>query len=193
MRILTQFITPVALLLSLCGIAIVDTGWVASTSEAVQLADGTVYFNHPPRLISATTTRNSAYAWNAKYYFTLNVPENAGEPLQQVAIAQYQGFDDVRFNLEKTQAFEGTYRDKVSPFTIATVTRIEDAGPIQIAFDPPVPAGKTVTIALHAIRNPTDGGIYQFGVTAFPAGEKSYGQFLGFARLHFYRNGDGLW
>lgn len=32
-------------------------------------------------------------------------------------------------------------------------------------------------------------GVYLFGVTAFPAGEKSHGQFIGFGRLHFYNDG----
>nr|WP_199755917.1 DUF2808 domain-containing protein [Chroococcidiopsis cubana] len=44
--------------------------------------------------------------------------------------------------------------------------------------------GTTVTVALRAKRNPS-GGIYLFGVTAFPTGEKSSGQFLGYGRLHF--------
>ncbi|MDZ4877634.1 MAG: hypothetical protein CLLPBCKN_007069 [Chroococcidiopsis cubana SAG 39.79] len=57
-------------------------------------------------------------------------------------------------------------------------------GEAMIAFDPPVSPGTTVTVALRAESNP-DGGIYLFGVTAFPAREKSSGQFLGYGRLHF--------
>ena len=57
-------------------------------------------------------------------------------------------------------------------------------GEATIAFDPPVSPGTTVTVALRAKRNPS-GGVYLFGVTAFPAGERSWGQFLGYGRLHF--------
>ena len=65
---------------------------------AVQVADGTVYFDRPPDLVGATTTRSSVYAARPRYYFTLAVLENAGEPLGQVMIAQetsYGAFGDV--------------------------------------------------------------------------------------------------
>lgn len=182
MKNLTPIATAIALSLSA----------IAPVTQAVQLADGTIYFNHPPRLMSAITTRDTANAWNAKYYFTLTVPENAGEPLQDIAIAQHDGIDDIRFNLDKTEAFAGTYRDKQSPFNISQVTQNEETNAVSVRLDPPVPPGTTVTIALHALRNPRSSGIYQFGVTAFPAGDKIYGQFLGFGRLHFYRNGNGF-
>lgn len=162
-------------------------GAVGQLSAAVQLADGTVYFVQPPRLVGATTTFNEADVWGATYYFTLSVPDNAGEPLQRVTIAQREGVENIRYNLKDTQAFEGTRRNPGARLPLGTVTKDQNTETISVTFDPPVSPGKTVTIALYPWRNPP-GGVYLFGVTAFPPGEKVHGQFLGFGRIHFYRH-----
>jgi len=57
-----------------------------------------------------------------------------------------------------------------------------------VTFDPPVTPGKR-SIGLRPVRNLRFSGVYLFGVTAYPVGEKSHGQFLGFGRLHFYGGG----
>ena len=160
---------------------------------AIQLRDGTVYFEQPPRLLEAVTTQNTAYVWGATYYFTVRLPENAGEPLQRVTINQHDGIEYIRLKLEDTEAFEGTYGQKGADVNLAEVKSDRENRSVAIAFSPPVTPGKTVTIALYPRRNPKSGGIYQFGVTAFPPGEKSHGQFLGFGRLHFYGYGDRIW
>jgi hypothetical protein len=157
-------------------------------SQAIQLADGTVYFAQPPRLVEATTTFKGVNMWGATYYFTLSVPENAGEPLQRVTINQKEGGYDIRFDLEDSRSFVGTRWDKGSKLTLGEVTRNRETQTVSVTFAPPVPPGKTVTIGLRPVRNPMFSGIYLFGVTAFPVGEKSHGQFLGFGRLHFYGN-----
>lgn len=165
--------------------ALLSTVEIAS---AVRLADGTVYFVQPPSLLSATTTFNHVYVWGATYYFTLNLPENAGEPLQQVSITQQEGVDDIEFKLKESSAFEGTRPHKGEKITIKAIRKEDERRTIIINFDPPVSPGKNITIALNPVRNPRFDGVYLFGVTAFPSGEKSHGQFLGFGRLHFYDN-----
>ncbi len=164
----------------------------APSAQAVHLVDGTVYFTYPPELIAATTTFKEVYVWGATYYFTLSLPENAGEPLQRVTITQKEGTEDIRFDLKDSRAFIGTARDKGPRLTLGGVTRERKTSTISVTFDPPVPPGKTVTIGLRPERNPRFSGVYLFGVTAFPAGEKSHGQFLGFGRLQFYGEGRGL-
>lgn len=173
---------------------LVSAGLLSSVqvASAVRMADGTVYFAQPPSLLSATTTYNQVYAWTATYYFTLSIPENAGEPLQRVTISLDEGADDIEFKLKDSRAFEGTHRHKGERITLGAVTQ-DDKRSLSIAFDPPVSPGKTVTIALHPFQNPRLGGIYLFGVTAFPPGEKTHGQFLGFGRLHFYESFDFPW
>lgn len=157
-------------------------------AQAVQLTDGTVYFAEPPRLVNAVTTQKNTYVWGAIYYFTLTLPENAGEPLQRVEIAQGTGGDDIEYSVNDIVAFEGSQQHKGPRLTLGPVRTNRDSKTVSITFNPPVPPGKTVTIGLTPIHNPKFGGVYLFGVTAFPRGEKVHGQFLGFGRLHFYQN-----
>ncbi|KAM3107264.1 DUF2808 domain-containing protein [Phormidesmis sp. 146-33] len=165
-----------------------NLGDATQPAQAVQLADGTVYFTSPPRLVGASTTFNSVQAWSATYYFTMNLLENAGEPLQRVTIAQDEGTDTIRFDPKRIEAFEGE-RNRLGAKIPLQATVDRKARSVSITFDPPVAPGRLVTIALSPDQNPLYGGVYLFGVTAFPTGEKSHGQFLGFGRLHFYESG----
>ncbi len=166
---------------------------LASVGQAVQVRDGTVYFNSPPRLLGVASTAKGTWTWGAYYYFRLNLPDNAGEPLARVDISQQPGLDTVEFNLQETEAFEGeTDRAAATRLPLGTVTRDRATQTIAITFDPPIPPGKTITISLRPQRNPHIAGVYLFGVTAFPQGEKSHGQFLGYGRFHFY-NSSPLW
>jgi hypothetical protein len=156
---------------------------------AVQLADGTVYFTSPPQLGPVRTTNSAVDAWVVTYYFTVTVPEKAGEPLGKVTIAQSEGLDRIRFSPQEVRAFAGTRDRNAIPFSLGEIQVDRPSRIVTVNFDPPVPPGQTVTIALSPDRNPLYGGVYLFGVTAFPQGAKSYGQFLGFGRLHFYESG----
>ncbi|MBD2301172.1 DUF2808 domain-containing protein [Nostoc sp. FACHB-190] len=162
-------------------------------SYAIQLQDGTVYFAQPPRLVNTVTTYNEIYAWGATYYFTISLPENAGEPLQRLAINQHEGVDNITFDLNDSVAFEGKPSGKGQKVALQTVTGDRKTRTITLTFDPPVSPGKTITIGLKPWQNPRSSGVYLFGVTAFPTGEKSHGQFLGYGRLHFYNSGDSVW
>lgn len=163
----------------------------AKIATAVQLRDGKVYFKQPPRLLNAVTTFNDVNVWDAVYYFTINLPKGADEPLQEVKINQREGFDRIRFDLDDSFAFIGkpSDRGKRLPLSITSDRKLRT---VSLKFNPPVSPGETLTIALKPVRNPATDGIYLFGVTAFPRGEKSHGQFLGFGRFHFYGDGFGL-
>lgn len=167
-------------------------GLPSPVAQSVQLSDGKVYFVQPPSLVSATTTQNSVYSWGATYYFTIQVPENAGEPLQKVIINQYQGADRVRFSPNRTEVFEAKARRQTQDFALKDVTLDRETRSATVVFDPPVPPGKTVTIGLRPVRNPDISGVYLFGVTAYPPGENVHGQFLGYGRLHFYDRHDSV-
>ncbi|MBE9005722.1 DUF2808 domain-containing protein [Fortiea sp. LEGE XX443] len=165
-------------------------GYLLPQSYAIQLRDGTVYFAQPPRLLDAITTYNAVYAVGATYYFTISLPENAGEPLQSLTINQNDGFDNIDYDLNKSVAFEGKPSSKRQKIGLQNVTRDRKTRTVTLTFDQPVSPGKTITVGLKPWQNPSSGGAYLFGVTAFPPGEKSHGQFLGFGRLHFYSSGD---
>uniref|UniRef100_B8HTQ9 DUF2808 domain-containing protein n=1 Tax=Cyanothece sp. (strain PCC 7425 / ATCC 29141) TaxID=395961 RepID=B8HTQ9_CYAP4 len=160
------------------------------SAGAIQLADGTVYFARPPLLDRATVDHKGAGSIFATYYFTLTLPPDAGEPLQRVTLAQHQGTENIRFDLRRTTAYVGNQRKNRLP--LAEVIQDPQTRIITVTFDPPVAAGTTVTIALEPIQNPLVGGVYLFGVTAYPQGEKSHGQFLGYGRLQFYGD-DFFW
>ncbi|OUL19777.1 hypothetical protein BV378_31665 [Nostoc sp. RF31YmG] len=167
-------------------------GYTPKPSPAIQLQDGTVYFASPPRLVGASTTYNEVYIWGATYYFTLNIPENAGEPLQRVTINQREGVDYIRFNLKDSYAFEGTRSHEGQKLGLKDATSERKTQTTSLTFDPPIAPGRTITIALQPRQNPSVSGVYLFGVTAFPPGEKSHGQFLGFGRLTFYSHGHSI-
>ena len=161
--------------------------WGAKSQQtlAIQLADGTVYFAQPPSLDKATTTFRDP-AVPATYYFTLSLPANAGEPLQRVTFTQHQGMEDIQFDLKRTNAEAETLSNSRQRLSLGEVTRNRKTKTVSVTFNPPVPPGRTVKIGLGSVSNPLYGGTYLFGVTAFPVGEKSHGQFLGFGRLQFF-------
>ncbi|WP_414754463.1 DUF2808 domain-containing protein [Anabaena sp. CCY 9910] len=175
---------------AIAGLAILN-GSTISPSQAIQLQDGTVYFVQPPRLVEAVTTYSQVNFWGATYYFTVHLPENASEPLQQVIINQHEGVDDIHFDLKNSFAFEGTHSRKGKRIGLKDATDNRQTRTVSIIFDPPVSPGKTITIGLKPWQNPTVSGVYLFGITAFPPGEKTHSQFLGFGRLHFYNDSSG--
>ncbi|MGF1499490.1 MAG: DUF2808 domain-containing protein [Elainellaceae cyanobacterium] len=164
--------------------------------QAVQLANGQVYFDRPPRLVDSAVLRDNTTAPNAGYFFSLEVPLDAGEPLQSVAIAQRNGETftrEIEYELDETKAFRGLRRRQGEELPVATTTTWDDeTNTALVTFNPPIPPGTDLTIRLEAERNPRRAGIYLFGITAYPAGADPYGQFLGYGRLHFYDSSDSI-
>lgn len=120
----------------------------------------------------------------------ISVPEEAGEPLQAVRITQDLDNTNIAFRTNESRAFLGDSFAGGRELTLANIggSQSSEEDEVTVVFDPPVPPGSTVMIALKAQRNPDRGGYYSFGITAFPAGENGVGQFLGYGRLYFYEN-----
>ena len=179
-------------------ITFLSTGIIVSTlhipvASAVQFpSGGRVSFNKSPLLRNAVTTFSGVRVWGATYYFTVELPADAGEPLQKVVIAQRQGADDIAFRLDKTAAYNGTHRRKEGVLNLQNVSQDEETKAITIIFADPIPPGTTFTVGLRPRRNPDFGGVYLFGVTAFPSGENPYGLYLGAGRLQFYQGDDSF-
>lgn len=182
MRVVYLLSTAIA-----CTVAIGDCS--RNLSQAVQLQDGKVYFTQPPSLVEAVTTYKNVNAWGATYYFTVNLPATAGEPLQKITINQREGVDRIRFDLKDSVAFEGTRSNRGQRVELKDMSSDRKTKTVSLTFEPPLSPGKTVTVGLKPRRNPMVSGVYLFGVTAFPPGDKAHGQFLGYGRLHFYNNG----
>lgn len=173
------------LVTTFAAIAVVG-GTIPQIAQAAKLRDGTISFVQPPRLVAATTSYKDVNVWNATYYFTISLPEQAGEPLQKVTIDQSEGVDRIRFDLEDTRAFEGTRQNRGEKIPLGVVTRDKETKTITVVFDPPVTPGKIITIGLRPVQNPRTSGVYLFGLRGFPPGEKTASQFLGYGRLQFY-------
>lgn len=176
-----RLLTSLALLLCLSPLAV----------EAIELPDGSTSFAKSPRLLDFSSTMNSVSVWGAKYYLTLNLPSDTGLPLQSVTLQQREGIETIGFNLKETFAFLGDRDNRQDVIAIQQVTRSED-NTISIVFERAIDPGRTVTIGLVPHRNPFYDGVYLFGITAFPTGDKPRGLNLGVGRLQFYRGG-GVW
>ena len=160
------------------------------TSSAKALSTNQVgqpFFSRPPQLIRAVAFPNGAYT-SATYEFTLTVPEDAGQPLKAVKITQARNFANLKFDISNSKAFIGKQVKGGSEIRLANIGSDQPANPgeVTIVFDQAVQPGNAVTVALAAQSNPSGGGVYLFGVTAYPAGESGLGQFLGYGRINFY-------
>lgn len=153
------------------------------TAQALTVANGTVFFEQSPTLEKAVTDFKNTHNRFARYTFVVNVPDNAGEALQRLTLQQTEGVDAIDFRLRRTRAFD-QQRQQIPVRT--TVTQDET---LVIDFAEAIQPGSTVTLTLRPERNPQRGGVYLFGVTAFPEGAKPHGQFLGYGRLHFFQTG----
>jgi Protein of unknown function (DUF2808) len=151
--------------------------------------EGQTFFSEPPQLIRAHASQTGAYV-PSTYAFTLTVPKDAGQPLKAVKIVQAKNVETVKFDVSNSKAHFGNRLTASSKIQLASVGGEQPANPseVTIVFEQPVQPGNTVTVALAVQRNPSWGGVYEFGVTAYPAGENGLGQFLGYGRINFYGN-----
>lgn len=163
-----------------------------SVAEAVQLRDGKNYFVNLPTFLEAESTVNYVYSRNATYYFGIALPQNMGANLQKVEIVQTEGFETLDFRIDETIAyFQPESGDRVAIAGKAEIEQNQNQQKkIVVTFDPPIPAAaaqnRKLIIGLRPVRNPRYDGVYLFGVSASPDGDRPNTQFLGYGRLNFY-------
>ena len=174
---------------SLCWSVAIASLSIAMSSQAVRFPDGTVAFESGISLVDAHTTFSGVRVRQARYYFDLELPPDLGEPLSKIVIKQRSGGDEVKFKPDKTKAYLGNHNDKQEPLEVTTAID-EATAEVIVRFEKPIPPGNAVTIGIKPRQNPDYAGVYLFGVTAFPVGDKPTGMYLGPGRFHFYRSGD---
>ena len=159
-------------------------------ASAVELPSGEVAFSKGPRLTRAATTSRSRNSPIATYQFTIEVPEDAKEALGSVVIQQRSGGDTVKFKEDKSSAFFGDSLAGGPDVSLAAVGGDieQQPGEAIVVFDQPIEPGNTVTVRVKPKRNPSSGGTYQFGVTAYPEGENVRGLYLGSRRINIGNN-----
>lgn len=170
----------------IAAIAVLISLFIVASTSAIELKDGRTYFERPPRLLGVATSQNGTYIWNATYYFTVAIPEDAGEALQKLEIELAASPGRPIFDASKLEAFEGKRRKPGDKIPVKDVTIDARTQVISVTFDPPVKPGKTITVRVYPVRNPAAGGTYLYGVTAFPDGAQPASQFLGFGRIRIY-------
>ena len=155
-------------------------------ASAVDLGGGRTFFDQSPRLIRTAASLTSSRT-PSTYQFTIEVPSDAGEPLKAVTITQKPNAERIKFDVSENRAFIGDSFAGGPQLSLANIGGIQpsDSNEVTVVFDQPVVPGSRVTVSLRAKKNPHNGGVYQFGVTAFPVGNNSPGLYLGTARLHF--------
>ncbi len=161
---------------------------IIESIPALEKPSGERVFERSPRLIRSAAnfkTRDTL----AHYYFTIEIPEDAGESLKAVTIQQKTNVEEITFYPNKTRAFFGKKFKKDLSIALASAEPLVDQASsringVKVVLETPVEAGNIVTISLRA-RNPLYGGIYLFGVTAFPEGANSQGMYLGSGRIQF--------
>lgn len=172
------------------GAIAIGMGFGTAAGWAVQFPDGTVAFEAVPQLVNFAATQ-TLVGRRATYYFTLHLPEGAGEPLETLTIELTEGREPLfRYRLEATHVFLGTRRDRGAAVPIAAVDYDAETQRLTVELAEPIAPGQDFTVALVPVRNPRWEGIYLFEVAAEPAGEVTRSQRIGTARLHIYRSGD---
>jgi hypothetical protein len=158
-----------------------------TSAWAGQTPQGTTFFEKSPLLLGFTTTFDGVRQGSAKYYLTIEIPQEAIEPLAKVSLTQTSGGENINFNLPETFAFLGTRDNRGMPVEVkASLDNSEQQWQmIVLTFPESIPAGNTLTIGLKPFRNPSLGGFYSFRVKTFPQGENPLPLDLGVRRLYF--------
>ena len=164
--------------------SVVPGALVAMSASAGQLR-GQSYFDHAPRLIR-TAASFAAADVPSSYEFTIRVPEDAGAPLQAIKVSQEKNTETLSLNIGQSYAFLGDSFGGGRAVPLASIGGEMTPGEATFVFNPPIAPGQTVTIALEVDRNPRAGGVYQYGVTAYPIGTNSSSLFLGVGRFNIY-------
>jgi Protein of unknown function (DUF2808) len=160
-----------------------------SPGLAVEFPDGRVAFDHPPGFFEISNPYPDVWISGTTYFVVLQVPANAGASLQQLVIAQQPSQEIIEFIPAQTRAFRG--KPNSDRLGLGAVTFDRQQQTLVVNFDPPVPPGTMVTVAVSPERNPQFEGIYLFDVTVVPTGPKPLSQRIGTGRLQFYRGGKG--
>jgi hypothetical protein len=174
--------SPFALTVTILGF-LVPGILLPSTAQAGQLG-GQSYFDHSPRLIRSAASIK-AVRTSSSYEFTIAVPQDAGAALQTVKVVQERNLDRVQFQIANSSAFLGDSLagGRAAPLAAVGGEMPKDTNEATLTFNPPIQPGQTVTVVLDAQANPWNGGIYLFGITAYPEGNQTSGLFLGFGRI----------
>jgi hypothetical protein len=145
------------------------------------------FFHKSPRLIDSQVTHDNTNSIYSTYYFTIEVPADSHSALKAIKIEQRENRSEkVAFKQNETLASLGDTYHAEQPLSLMAIGgEGDETGSVIVSFEQPIQPGEIVTIGIKPKRNPDQGGVYLFGVTAYPEGESSQGLYLGVGRFHF--------
>lgn len=194
---LFQLKTQTAIKALLLGLAVGLTSFgLPARAQRVRLPQKSSYwsqqaesFGKVPRLTSSGSTYQTPNT-PSTYYFTILVPQGARDALKAVTIDQRSGLETIAFSVDRSRAVLGSDLASGSPLALTPIggSEPQEANEVTVVFDKPIQPGHSVTLGVRARANPIYGGIYSFGVTAFPENEQSPALYLGSTRLNFTGN-----
>lgn len=141
-----------------------------------------ISFNRPPHLENVRVVNNNQFR-ESEYLFNVNIPADAGRPLQELVFTQTEGRDYPSFSIRDTHAYERGNRSADLPLSL--VANDFDERTMTVIFDPPVQPGRDITVALKAHRNPRE-DTYLYNVVASPEGDSVRAQRVGTGRVRIY-------
>jgi hypothetical protein len=147
---------------------------------------GSSYFRRPPWKVDLVAYQTTVSQPSARYYFSVQLAEDAGASLAGLTIRQTRGVDNqFRFSPERTRAFLGRPRAEGDPVAVEASFEARQRQ-VTVRFPEPVAPGSTVTVVLKPWANPSVADTYMFQVQAFPDGPDPTPAPLGFATLRIY-------
>lgn len=153
--------------------------------RALELQGKSLFVN-PPWRVELIAYYNTVWDPQPEYYFTVELPADAGAPLGQLTIQQTRGSDWwFPYYIERTSAFMGRPRAEGRKLPVSAQFE-QGIRRFEIRFDPPVEPGTTFTTVLKPWNNPDQSDVYMFEVTAWPAGPNPVPSPLGYATLRIY-------
>ncbi|MCU0568061.1 MAG: DUF2808 domain-containing protein [Oculatellaceae cyanobacterium Prado106] len=142
--------------------------------------DTTVHFQNSPTLSQASRQ-------GQRIYFTVTIPEDAGEDLAMLSLSTLVADDEgvllVPFQLENTQAFWGTPGQRGRAIALDSVW-IDETGIVWLSFAPSLQPGRVFTVALE-VEPGSDREARHYGIAAYPAAENPVPAFVGDGELEF--------
>lgn len=173
------------LVTSLVSLQVPGSPLAVSPARSLELR-GSTFFTRPPWKVDLVSYYTTIWQPWAQYYFTVEVPADAGAALGGLTIQQTRGVDrNFNFSVDRSRAFLGRPRREGSPVPVE-VAFDQVARQFTIRFPEPIPPGGTVTVVLKPWNNPAYSDTYMFQVTAYPAGENPSPAPLGFGTLRIY-------
>lgn len=151
---------------------------------AARLPNNRVVFDRAPTLAEASVLP-STQTEDGQLQLVIEVPVDAGEPLEALVVQPRREGSGFAFDPTATTAYLSQPSAEVIAVPLASVGGVMmSPDQVLVVFANPIEPGNQVTVVLHP-QHPPVPGLYQFGVTAYPAGDSPVGQFLGYEVIQF--------